>query len=699
MTAYERVTNALETRTGTPIRNGMTRCPSHDDSTSSLAVTAGNDGTVLVKCHAGCATDVVLGTVGLELKDLFEPKDKSKPIEISATYDYVDEHNVLLYQVVRLVPKSFRQRRPEGNGWSWKLGDTRRVPYRLPVLLAAIKQGRWIVIVEGEKDADALMKAGIVATCNPGGAGKWRPEWGFIFKGAKVAIIPDNDKPGHDHAQTVADMLRPVAEVVKIVELEGLKEHGDVSDWLVDHDVAELKALIRSDSTMVEPVADRPQASEVAESCHLGAVLDEVGGFLDGFMAFSSPEQLDAITLWIAGTHAAEHFDTCAYLFVNSAEKRSGKSLLLDLLEQLVRRGRSTANISPAALFRMVEEMKPTLLFDECDQFFAKGKNADPSKSEIVGLINAGFRRGRPAYRMGGKNMRELEEFDPYCPKALAGIGGCLPDTTEDRCIRIVLQRKARGVAKARYRIRIHELEARRLGDRLAAVVDPVARACGQAFPKLPDQLSDRAQDVWEGLLAIADVAGGDWPDRARAAAVKLHTEVDPEESLGTKLLGDIREVFTAEKLLTKQLVERLNDLEEAPWGEWRGGNGISAQQVITRLKPYGLKSKRIRLGAEVGRGFDRDQFDDAFARYLDAPGVGVDTAVHSVHTGLFPQVNGVNTTETAGVHAGVHASAEPLPAETPDEEPAWPPVNGVNGGEPGCDFDAGLIGGGRGDF
>jgi len=151
---------------------------------------------------------------------------------ISATYDYFDETGVLLYQVVRLEPKSFRQRqpRPEG-GWRWDMQGVRRVLYRLPELLAAPVE-RTVLVVEGEKDADALARMGRVATTNVSGAGKWRPEYGEALRGRKVCILPDNDEPGHKHAEQVRDALVGVAGSVEIRPLPGLPPHGDVSDWL-----------------------------------------------------------------------------------------------------------------------------------------------------------------------------------------------------------------------------------------------------------------------------------------------------------------------------------------------------------------------------------------------------------------------------------------------------------------------------------
>lgn len=358
----------------------------------------------------------------------------------------------------------------------------------------------------------------------------------------------------------------------------------------------------------------------------LAVVLDETVAFLQRYMAMTQ-EQFDAVALWVAHTHAVEHFDVCAYMHVSSADKRCGKSLLLDLLEHLVLRGRSTANISPAALYRMIDAQHPTLLFDEIDNIFTKGKNADPSMTALTGLINAGFRKGRVAYRMGGANMRTLEEFDPFGPKALAGIGSCLPDTTADRAIPIKLTRKGREVTKARYRIRIHEAEAQELGVRIGETVDALT-GLGERWPDLPGELNDRQQDIWEPLLAIADVAAGDWPDRARRAAKALHGANDQAESVMTKLLNDIRSIYEphddkgralerVEKMLTKHIAAELSEMEESPWGDWRAGQGISAAQLVMRLREYGIRSKSMRVGDDRGKGFEYDQLAPVFSSYL----------------------------------------------------------------------------------
>ena len=211
------------------------RCPAHEDTTPSLSVSLGNEGRVLLKCHAGCSADAICKAAGLILADLMPstgPRHSTNgEPRIVATYDYCDEVGGVLFQVCRLEPKSFRQRRPDGKGgWNWSVKGVRRVPYRLPELLA--EPSRVVFIVEGEKDADRLADLGLIATTSAGGAGKWKPEFAEHFRGRTVAILPDNDEPGRQHARQVARSLTNVAKLVCIVELPDLPEKGDLSDWL-----------------------------------------------------------------------------------------------------------------------------------------------------------------------------------------------------------------------------------------------------------------------------------------------------------------------------------------------------------------------------------------------------------------------------------------------------------------------------------
>lgn len=214
------------------------RCPAHEDRRASLSVGEGEDGRALVKCHAGCTFNAICGAVGLRVVDLMPTADKlpapSKPKgkpRIVAQYDYRNEAGNVVFQVVRYEPKDFKQRRPDGKGgWTWSVKGVRVVPYRLPELLA--EPARPVVVVEGEKDADALARMGVLATCNAGGAGKWTAEHAAFLRGRRVVVVPDNDAAGRNHAEQVAGSLQGIAELVRVVELPGLPDKGDVSDWI-----------------------------------------------------------------------------------------------------------------------------------------------------------------------------------------------------------------------------------------------------------------------------------------------------------------------------------------------------------------------------------------------------------------------------------------------------------------------------------
>jgi putative DNA primase/helicase len=238
------------------------RCSVHDDRNNSLSLSDGDIG-VQVFCHV-CGkdeTENVLAAVGLTFKDLMNGNGKGhrSPMNIVTTYPYRDETGAEKFESCRLFPKDFRVRRPDGTGGHiYNLDGVRRVPYRLPELLQSDKE-TVVYIVEGEKDVDRIRAFGLRSTCNLGGAGKWRKEYNRHFAGRPVVLIPDNDDPGRKHAQAVAASLHGTAASIKLLNLPGLPEHGDVSDWLdAGHDVEELVRLEEAASpwTPAAPVPD-----------------------------------------------------------------------------------------------------------------------------------------------------------------------------------------------------------------------------------------------------------------------------------------------------------------------------------------------------------------------------------------------------------------------------------------------------------
>lgn len=260
----------------TPAKGGgwVSRCPAHADKIPSLSVKEGNDGRILLKCHAGCEADSVAGALSLKLSDLFVEKSNGNGKVIDATYDYRDEAGNLLFQAIRYTPKGFSQRRPDGaGGFIYNLQGVPRVLYRLRELNAA-DLAAFVFLVEGEKDVERLRAGGLVATCSPMGAGKWRDEYAQSLAGRKVVIIPDNDDPGRNHAQAEAQSLRGVAASVKMLTLSGLPEKGDVSDWLsLGGTIETLCAMAEAAPEWTPGAAPEPKAKRLsvswAELCEL----------------------------------------------------------------------------------------------------------------------------------------------------------------------------------------------------------------------------------------------------------------------------------------------------------------------------------------------------------------------------------------------------------------------------------------------
>ncbi len=391
--------------------------------------------------------------------------------------------------------------------------------------------------------------------------------------------------------------------------------------------------------------------------------MTETAGVLDATVAFLrryvvlSAEQADALALWTFHTWALEATDVTPYVHVSSPEKRSGKTRLLEVLALLVRAPLPSANISDAALFRAIEAKAPTLLFDEVDSIFGP-KTRD--REDLRGLLNAGHRRGTPALRMGGAKMTELQEFATFSAKVLAGIGK-LPDTIADRSIPVRLKRRKAGEPVERFRHRDSQADAEPLRQALESLAAHHVPELAEARPRLPDELGDRAQDSWEPLLAIAELASDEWPARARSAAIVLSGDEEAvDDTLGVRLLADIQAAFSAngDRLSTAMLLDALKTDDEAPWADWHG-NGLSAKRLADLLRPYGIKSRTIRLSdGSTPKGFRLEQFKDTFERYLSP--VDTPSSRHSDTTRMSTGVAPILKTPQEANAAGEKQAAKP---------------------------------------
>jgi Protein of unknown function (DUF3631) len=348
----------------------------------------------------------------------------------------------------------------------------------------------------------------------------------------------------------------------------------------------------------------------------VSAPLDQARAFIRRYVVVS-PEAADFLALWVLHTWAFEAAVTTPYVRVVSAERESGKTQLLEVLALLVRRPWLEINTTAAVVFRGIDAEAPTLLLDEIDQ----APFAD--RRDLLAVLNAGYKIGAKVRRNVGDRDMVLRAFDVFCPKAFAGIDdGKLPDTLRSRSIHVRLERRRADEWIERFRHRVVEPVAEKLRDELEQSGIAAVPTLVDTEPDLPDELSDREQEVWEPLLAIADLAGGGWPERARHAALTLaRAKGRTDESRGVRLLHDLRQVFAdkgdPERFFSLDLVEALNAIEESGWGGWNDGTGMRTRDLTHQLDRYPISSQKVRIGEHTRQGFYRRQFLDAWARYL----------------------------------------------------------------------------------
>jgi hypothetical protein len=350
-------------------------------------------------------------------------------------------------------------------------------------------------------------------------------------------------------------------------------------------------------------------------------LLDEVEAFLDRYVAFPSSAARVAVTLWSVHTHLVDEFDSTPRLALLSPEKQCGKTRVLELLELLCAGSERLSDASPSYMFRRIGAGPVTVALDEADAIWKRGKG-DESAEALRSIVNAGHRKGAFVGRVEMNGQKgELRRYPVYAPVALAGIGNCLPETVLDRSVIVAMRRRAPDEKVAEFRERSTRPEGQALRDRLAVWAAGVAGRVGNPWPEMPPGVVDRPADVWEPLLTIADLAGGEWPQKVRAACAGFvsgaHEDTD---SVGVRLLGDLRDLFgDAEVMSTRAILEGLHSLEEAPWGDWYG-KPLAERGLAKLLRPYGVKSTKVRMGEASVRGYRRDALHDPWLRYLATP-------------------------------------------------------------------------------
>lgn len=321
-----------------------------------------------------------------------------------------------------------------------------------------------------------------------------------------------------------------------------------------------------------------------------------------------------AATLWTLLAYVLDCFDVAPRLAITSPTMRSGKTTLLSILNHLVPRALLASNISPASIFRVLESARPTLLIDEADSFARENE-------ELRGILNSGHTREAAFVVRTEGDDHEPRRFSTWGAMAVAGIGR-LPATWIDRSIIIALKRKS-PAEKVERLTRERKAALQPLARMAARWAADNANTLENADPIMPDFKSDRATDNWRPLIAIADVAGGAWPERARKAAIDLNAAHETEdEGLGVQLLADLRDLFEeqhTDRLATADIVTALITRDDRPWAELGKTHRPLTKGGLARLlRPFGIMPKTIRLPDDkTPKGYALGDLADTFSRYL----------------------------------------------------------------------------------
>jgi putative DNA primase/helicase len=558
------------------------------------------------------------------------------------------------------------------------------VPYRVPQVLEAIDAGRLVLIVEGEVKADLLTSWGFAATCCSGGAKKWKPEHSEFLRGADVVLLPDNDNAGWEHANKVGAALVGIAKGVRVLRLPDLPVKGDIIDWHKAGGTHEqLEALLceaplwqpppetddqnpeaddqkkrkaeaqRAENELIEKLAKMQGLDFARERARLAKEFAVTKGEIDAEVKARRetasplyghwtvepwPEPVEgdsllrdiiirlrrhvvcshndaiAIALWIM--FAWVHDEVAIHspiLDITSAEPESGKSTTLGLISFLAPRCLPSVEISEAALYRSIEQWQPSFAIDEFDTVLASD-----DKAALRSVINSGHTRGQGVVKCVEPDFRP-QHFKTFCPKAIGMVGRKMPASTISRCIVIELHRRKKDERIERF-AHNDDGELADLRRRLHRWALDNENALRQAKPSMPDEFDNRRADNWRVMLAIADSAGEEWGDKARAAASGIECATDTSTT-GVRLLVSIKAAFDhvgdVDAIGSEDLITKLTADTASEWSEWRSGKPITQAQLARLLKPFHISPEQIRIDGRQVRGYLRARFVDAWQRYL----------------------------------------------------------------------------------
>jgi putative DNA primase/helicase len=467
------------------------------------------------------------------------------------------------------------------------------------------------------------------------------PDEGRRAKGKSPTPVPEPELP--EAARIAAQEREAAREAIKayIPGIEAAEKKRAASKQEVEAKVAELAKLGSLDYDLARkemakelelPVSrldkhvehergggrtrrlDLPDTEPWHEPVDGAPLLDEIAAALLRHVGLPTRGE-QAIALWIVHTHALAASNIAPRLALYSPVPGCGKSTALDMIRSMVPRPLVASNISASAVFRAIEQWHPVLIVDEADTFL-KGND------ELRGALNSGHGRALGYFVKSAPtagNDYEARQFATFAPAAVAMIGN-FPAALASRSIHIPMQRLAVGHTKQPYPSM--ESPYADLGRKAARwALDHLQELC-RAKPALPDGLRNRDADNWRPLVAIADLAGGEWPQYAREAALTL-TQAERGQVLANTLLADIREIISdLDRIASAELASRLAQMEGRPWPEFgKLARPISANTMARLLKPFGIVPRNLRMNDEGGtvlKGYLRADLQEAFDRYLD---------------------------------------------------------------------------------
>lgn len=404
----------------------------------------------------------------------------------------------------------------------------------------------------------------------------------------KVASPPDENGCNH-----------PSSESEPLANNQQSDDHDSIKN---DYQKARESPVVVNEESVLVKARDSPPDSEVCLLACLIAVINR-------YIACNQHQAL-AIALWCIFSWSIRAFKVAPILVVTGLTKGVGKTQLWKLVRYLSRNPIHASHITPAAMFRAIDSLVPTLFIDEYDTFINRNE-------DFRGIINAGFEAGEQIIRCATKG-RDLEYYNVFCPKVLAGIGK-LPETIQDRSIVINMRRKRKDESKDKLK-HVEAAEFKKLSQRIQQWADTNMNALSVARPKMPPGLSDRKEDCWEPLFAIADLFEGDYPQLARKAALEISgTEYD-EVHINEQLLLAIKAVFEQEnatRLASNDLLKHLLGDQEAPWLSFNGGRPMTIWLLAKQLKLFGISSTTLRFGSKTLKGYQLTDFEQAFLDYL----------------------------------------------------------------------------------